>query len=206
MEESDGLVVLDTMFGGSAPKIAAAVEKTGMPVIRIVLTHGHGDHIGSLDALHALWPAAEVLISERDARLLRKDVTAAPGEPQDAKIRGSLPGATTLPTGYVAHGDRVGSLEAIASPGHTPGHLAFIDSRDRTLYCGDAYTTVFGVATSAHRNWRFPLAALATWHRPTALASARSLRALEPARLAPGHGGMRNAPGAAMDAAIARGL
>ena len=38
------------------------------PIARIVLTHAHGDHIGSLDALHELLPDAEVLISSRDAR------------------------------------------------------------------------------------------------------------------------------------------
>ena len=45
---------------------------------------------------------------------------------------------------------------------------------------------------------------MATWHRPTALESARALRALEPARLAPGHGKVVDAPLGAMDAAIAR--
>jgi glyoxylase-like metal-dependent hydrolase (beta-lactamase superfamily II) len=46
---------------------------------------------------------------------------------------------------------------------------------------------------------------MATWHRPTALETARALRALDPARLAPGHGRVVEAPAAAMDAAIARG-
>jgi glyoxylase-like metal-dependent hydrolase (beta-lactamase superfamily II) len=46
---------------------------------------------------------------------------------------------------------------------------------------------------------------MATWHRPTALESARFLRALDPARIAPGHGKVVEDPGAAMDAAIARG-
>jgi glyoxylase-like metal-dependent hydrolase (beta-lactamase superfamily II) len=49
----------------------------------------------------------------------------------------------------------------------------------------------------------FPLA-LFTWHRPTELESARALRALEPARLAPGHGKVVESPLGAMDLAIAR--
>ncbi|MET0926752.1 MAG: MBL fold metallo-hydrolase, partial [Solirubrobacterales bacterium] len=97
-----------------------------------------------------------------------------------------------------------GSLEAIAAPGHTPGHLAFLDTRDGTLFCADAYSTLGGVATSAKANWRFPLPALATWHKPTALESARALRALDPKRLAPGHGKVVESPAAAMDAAIAK--
>jgi glyoxylase-like metal-dependent hydrolase (beta-lactamase superfamily II) len=103
----------------------------------------------------------------------------------------------------LAPGDRVGSLEVHAAPGHTPGQIALLDVRDRTLICGDAYSTLGGVATSAKPNPRFPLPALATWHRPTALASAIALRALDPARLAPGHGKVVEAPGAAMDRAIA---
>jgi hypothetical protein len=46
---------------------------------------------------------------------------------------------------------------------------------------------------------------MASWHRPTALESARSLRALEPRRLAVGHGRVVEAPVPAMDAALARG-
>jgi hypothetical protein len=51
-------------------------------------------------------------------------------------------------------------------------------------------------------NPRFPLA-LFTWHRPTDLESARALRALEPSRLAPGHGKVVENPLEAMDRAIA---
>jgi glyoxylase-like metal-dependent hydrolase (beta-lactamase superfamily II) len=92
----------------------------------------------------------------------------------------------------------------IASPGHTPGHVAFLDPRDGTLLCGDVYTTIGGVATTTGRNLRFPLAIPATWHGPTELGSARALRALRPRRLAPGHGKIVEAPEAAMDAAITR--
>jgi glyoxylase-like metal-dependent hydrolase (beta-lactamase superfamily II) len=110
----------------------------------------------------------------------------------------------TTPTGHLTAGERVGSLEVIAAPGHTPGHVAFLDTRDRTLYCGDAYSTYLRVATSAEAKLPTPLPSLATWHYPTELASARALRALDPARLASGHGRLVEAPGAAMDAAIAR--
>ena len=204
VREDDGFTVIDTMIPGSAKKILAAAEHEGAPIVRILLTHAHGDHIGSLDALHAAVPDAEVLISARDARLLAKDKSLDPGEPQD-KLRGSYPGAKTTPTRLLNPGDRVGSLEVHAAPGHTPGHIALLDTRDRTLYCADAYSTLGGVATTAKANPRFPLPALATWHKPTALASARTLRALDPARLAPGHGKIVDAPGSAMDAAIAKG-
>ncbi len=177
---------------------------TTASIVRIVLSHAHGDHIGSLDALHAALPQAEVLISARDARLLAKDMALEPGEPHD-KLRGGYPGAKTVPTRTLQGGDRVGSLEVISAPGHTPGHIALLDTRDRTLYCADAYSTLGGVATTAKPNPKFPLPALSTWHKPTALESARALRALDPARLAPRHGKVVEAPGPAMDAAIAKG-
>ena len=101
-------------------------------------------------------------------------------------------------------GDRGGSLDVIAAPGHTPGNVALLDDRDRMLYCGDVYSTLGGVATPARVYPRCPLA-LFSWHRPIELESARALRALEPARLAPGHGKVVESPHEAMDRAIARG-
>jgi len=204
VEEDDGLTLVDTMIGGSAKRILAAAEQAGRPIVRILLTHAHADHVGSLDALAAKLPQAEVLISARDARLLAGDKSLDPGEPVD-KLRGGYPKVDTRPGRTLSAGDHVGSLEVFPSPGHTPGHIALLDTRDRTLYCGDAYVTLGGVSVPSRPNPRFPLPYLATWHRPTALESARALRALGPSRLAPGHGKVVEDPLAAMDAAIAKG-
>jgi glyoxylase-like metal-dependent hydrolase (beta-lactamase superfamily II) len=201
--EDDGLTLVDTMLPRSAKQILSAAEGLGAPIVRIALTHAHGDHIGSVDDLAAALPGVEVLISARDARLLDKDKSLDPGEPK-SKLRGSYPGAKTRPTRTLAPGDTVGSLEVLAAPGHTPGHVAFLDRRDGTLLCGDAYTTIGGVATTTKARLPFPLAGMATWDRPTEIETARALRALEPARLAPGHGKIVDSPLAAMDAAIAK--
>ncbi len=204
IEEDDGLTLIDTAIGGSAKAILAGAAALNKPIVRIALTHAHPDHVGSLDALAEKLPDAEVLISTRDARLLTKDKSLDAGEPQ-SKIKGILPRVKTTPTRTFAHGDMVGSLQVVGAPGHTPGHVAFLDPRDHTLYCGDAYTTVGGVvATTSAFNWRFPFASAATWDRPTELATARALRALDPSALAPGHGKIVESPGARMDAAIAK--
>jgi glyoxylase-like metal-dependent hydrolase (beta-lactamase superfamily II) len=203
VREDDGITVVDTMIKGSGKRIVAAAERLGAPIVRIALTHAHGDHIGAVDELARMLPGVEVLISARDARFMAKDMSLDPGEPQD-KLRGGWPGAETRPTRTFAAGERIGSLEVVAAPGHTPGHMAFLDTRDRTLLCGDAFTTVNGVETTARMSLRFPLATMATWSRETELQTARALRALDPARLAPGHGKIVDAPGAAMDAAIAK--
>jgi glyoxylase-like metal-dependent hydrolase (beta-lactamase superfamily II) len=202
--EDDGLTLVDTAISGSAKAILQEAERLGAPIVRIALTHAHSDHIGSLDALASALPDAEVLISARDARQLAGDKTSLPGEPHDAKLRGSYPGARTKPTRLLQPGDRVGSLEVVDAAGHTPGHLAFLDLRDRTLIAGDAYSSLGGLATAAKANPRFPLVKMGTWHPPTALETARALRALDPARLAVGHGAIVEAPTAAMDRAIAR--
>jgi glyoxylase-like metal-dependent hydrolase (beta-lactamase superfamily II) len=201
--EDDGLTLIDTTMKGAGKKILAAADGLGAPIVRILLTHAHGDHIGALDELAVALPDAEVIISARDARLLHKDMSLDQGEPEH-KLSGSYPGAKTAPTRTVGHGDRVGSLEVVATPGHTPGHIALLDARDRTLYCGDVYSTLGGVASSAKANPRFPLVRMGTWSPEIDLESARILRALDPARLAPGHGKLVETPAAAMDAAIAR--
>ena len=203
VREEDGLTLVDALLPRSAKVILRAADELGAPIVRIALTHAHGDHIGSLDALAAALPGVEVLISERDERLLRKDLSLDPGEPQ-RKPKGSLPGAETRPTRTLSAGERVGSLEVVAAPGHTPGHVAYLDRRDGTLFCGDAFTTLGGVATTDKVRLPFPLASMATWDPATELESARALSALQPNRLAPGHGKIVDAPVSAMDAAIAK--
>jgi len=202
VREDDGFTLVDTGLAGSAKDILEAARQQGAPIVRIALTHAHVDHVGSLDALRDELPDAEVVITARDARFLAGERSLDPGEPQD-KLRGGYVTCKTRPTRTLAHGDRVGSLEVISTPGHTPGHAAFLDTRDRTLIAGDAFQTQGGIAVSGIIRPLFPLPALATWHKPTALKSARLLCELEPRRLAVGHGRVLTDPVPAMQRAIA---
>ena len=200
VREDDGFTLIDTGLSGSEREILEVAEKYGGRVRRIALTHAHADHAGSLDALREALGEAEVLATAREARFLGGELVLDPGE--QGELRGSWRTAKTRPTRELAAGDRIGSLEVVASPGHTPGHVSFLDVRDRTLIAGDAFQTRAGTAVSGIVRPLFPFPALATWHLPTALGSARVLRALEPSSLAVGHGPVLEDPLPAIDRAI----
>ena len=117
-------------------------------------------------------------------------------------MRGSWPSFETPPSRTVVEDDRVGSLRVLFTPGHTPGHISFLDERDGTVIAGDALSTLGGIAVAGKLRPLFPLVAMATWHRPTAVQSARKLRALEPQRLVVGHGRPLEHPAAAIDRAV----
>jgi glyoxylase-like metal-dependent hydrolase (beta-lactamase superfamily II) len=204
VREEDGLTLVDTMLKGSEGRIQAAAEELGAPIVRILLTHYHDDHSGSIDALAQALPDAEVMWSARETPFMRGEAELEPDEPE-GKVRAIKP-RKAQPAQELRGGERIGSLEVVSSPGHSPGHIAFFDTRDRTLIAGDAYATLGGrVATTAGPYWRFPLPGIITWNREVELESAKTLRALEPTRLAVGHGKTVDDPLAAMDQAIARG-
>ncbi len=202
VREDDGFTLIDASWPASqAGPIIQSASKLGLPIVRIVLTHAHVDHVGALDALHEALPSVPVSISERDARFLQGDLSLDASEPQ-TKLRGGYPVCKTEPSVLLQEGERIGSLEVIATPGHTPGHLSFLDTRNRALIAGDAFQTQGGIAVSGVVKPLFPLPAMATWNKELSLESARKLLALQPSLLAVGHGRMLSAPQEAMARAI----
>src|SRR6201996_9760422 len=193
VRESDSFTLVDTGIpGGAAGMIAAARAIASEPIARLLLTHAHGDHIGSLDAMATALGEPQVAIGRREARLLPKkpaqDRSVDPGEAQ-CPMKGGFSGANTKPTHLLSDGELYGSLRVVGSPGHTPGHMAYFDERDGTLFAGDALVTVGGgLHVVGFGPWYFPLPAMGTWHRPTAVASARRLAELPIRRYAVGHG------------------
>lgn len=202
-EEEDGLTLIDAALPYSAAAILKAAHRIGKPIRRIVLTHAHDDHVGAVDKLKAALPDVKVFISGRDSRLLAGDRSLDPGEP-DTPIRGGVPkNVRTRADVLLEDGDTIGSLLAIASPGHTPGSMAFLDTRSQALIAGDAFQTRGGLAvTGVLKPW-FPFPAWATWSKETALVSARKLTNIRPALLAVGHGKMVENPVEKMKRAIA---
>ena len=115
---------------------AAAIEDAldGRPVSLVLVTHGHFDHVGALDAIGAL-SAAGWIIGEEDAHDL------AAGLAQAARDFGRRIQVASSPARTVADGDVVAvgdlRLRVIAAPGHTPGGVTYVDDEHGLAFTGD---------------------------------------------------------------------
>jgi glyoxylase-like metal-dependent hydrolase (beta-lactamase superfamily II) len=201
VREENELTLIDGGMKRGAKTILAETERISLPITRIVLTHSDPDHIGGLDEIRELLPDAELLMSDLSARLISGEtVLDKAGNETSPRTRREL--TTSRATGTLSEGDRVGSLEVFFAPGHKADQIALLDTRDRTLIAGDAFQTRGGLAVAGTIRWRFPFPGLATSDKAAAVDTARKLRAIEPSRLATGHGDVLESPLAEMDRVI----
>ena len=199
--DPDGLTLIDTGMSLAAPRIlrqlAAAGHRPG-DVRRILITHAHPDHIGGLPELQAR-TGAQVIASAADRPVIegREPAPRPPRETLSGPARLMWrPGARAAPTPVdrvVADGetlpDVLDGLQVIATPGHTPGHLAFWQPARRLLFCGDLIMHTAGL--------RLPIAAF-TVDMAQNRRSIGHAAALTPAVVCFGHGAplMKNAAAA----------
>ncbi len=202
VREGDGFTLVDTGLPGAADKLIDAAHNAGGEIRRIALTHGHSDHIGSLDQLKDKLGASgqvHVFLGEADSRIIAGEKVS------EGKRRGSWPKTVaTKPDVLLQGGEMIGSLQVVATPGHTPGHVAYLDTRDRTVIAGDTFTSYVRTEIPNHALQPFPLAAMGTQDGVLILESAKALQALEPTVLVVGHGPAVKQPAEAIAAAIKR--
>lgn len=131
-DETMKAVVVDP--GGDIPRILAAIEKNGVQVEKILVTHGHIDHAGGVAVL------AEQLALPIEGPQI-EDKFWIDGMPQQSKLYGFPNVRSFTPDRWLQQGDvvRFGNLEleVLHCPGHTPGHVVFYNAPGRLAWVGD---------------------------------------------------------------------
>jgi hydroxyacylglutathione hydrolase len=138
-DSSNLAVVVDP--GGDVDRILAAIDRTGASVERIWLTHGHLDHAGG---------AAEL---QETLRLRSGEPDGVPIEGPDQRddfllqgleAQGSSYGfamRNVTPDRWLREGDIVAfgehRFDVLHCPGHTPGHVVFVNRAARFALVGD---------------------------------------------------------------------
>lgn len=131
-DETQDAAVIDP--GGDLPRILAAVERLGVKLGQIWLTHAHIDHAG----------ATAVLARERGLPIVGPhpgDQFWIDGLPQQGAMFGFPPSESFTPARWLHDGDTVEvghcRLEVRHCPGHTPGHVVFFSPEARRAFVGD---------------------------------------------------------------------
>ncbi len=119
--------------GGDLPLLRSAMEKHGVEIEKILVTHGHFDHCGGAAQL-ADDLGVEIEGPHPEDRFLLERL----GEDG---LRYGVPGRSFLPARWLDQGDgvRVGELEFAVhhTPGHTPGHVVFHHAPSKLAIVGD---------------------------------------------------------------------
>ena len=144
-EASKRGVVIDP--GGEVPRIVEAIGKLGVQVERILLTHGHIDHAGGAAALKEALQEAAATGSEGGGATVtiegpdQRDRFLLQGLEAQAPMFGMSDVRNVLPDRWLAEGDevRVGeqAFAVLHCPGHTPGHVVFVNPAARFAIVGD---------------------------------------------------------------------
>lgn len=127
--------------GGEVDAILGAIDQTGVAVERILLTHGHLDHAGGAAELQErlrerLGDPAAVPIDGPDQR----DEFLLQGIEAQAQSYG-FAARNVTPDRWLREGEVITldehRFDILHCPGHTPGHLVFINQAGRFALVGD---------------------------------------------------------------------
>jgi hydroxyacylglutathione hydrolase len=120
--------------GGDIERLLAEVANFGLSLEKILLTHGHIDHVGGALALAQRTGVPIVGPHVADNFWLSQ-------LPMQSQRFGFPASVAFEPSAWLSHGDRVQvgelALSVLHCPGHTPGHLVFFSAEARLAFVGD---------------------------------------------------------------------
>jgi glyoxylase-like metal-dependent hydrolase (beta-lactamase superfamily II) len=131
-DESKSGIVLDP--GGEAEKVAAEVERLDVRIESIWLTHGHLDHAGGAEALKKLLGVEIIGPHEADKMLLDNIELVAAGYGM-AGMQNATPDRWLKEGETLSIGEH--SFHVLHTPGHAPGHVIFVNQKEKLILMGD---------------------------------------------------------------------
>ena len=120
--------------GGEIDRLLAEVERLGLNLTQIWLTHAHIDHAGGTGELAERLQLPIIGPHEGDQFWID-------GLPQQSAMFGFPPAKSFVPTRWLHDGDTVTlgdeTLQVRHCPGHTPGHVVFYSPSAQRAFVGD---------------------------------------------------------------------
>jgi glyoxylase-like metal-dependent hydrolase (beta-lactamase superfamily II) len=138
-DETKAAVVVDP--GGDVPQIMGAITQLGLDVGAIWLTHGHLDHAAGVPELVA---ALNERLGHAAVQVIGPDVRDTPLLQSLAEqgARFGVPGLRNVtPDRFLTEGEQVSVgghvFDVLHCPGHTPGHVVFVNHAAKFAQVGD---------------------------------------------------------------------